>query len=228
MFVGVASVDGPRTVNVRAALGSLGWGRHTLLPWAMLCSAGVLAGVASVRLAAVPRMPYEDFTWSFAVVMAIVSTAIPCTLLVDRVEVLSSTSARDLRPLRVVGFASASVLTQWPAVLLLVGAPRVLVVAVCAQSAGLLGLSAVVGRFDTRLVVVPTAVTVALALRVHLTLRESQVLACLGRGLSNREMAGELAVTESTVKLHLSSLMKKLGVATRVQALARAHGMGLT
>lgn len=38
----------------------------------------------------------------------------------------------------------------------------------------------------------------------------------------------QLAVTESTVKLHLSSLLKKLGVATRVQALARAHAMGLT
>jgi DNA-binding NarL/FixJ family response regulator len=51
-----------------------------------------------------------------------------------------------------------------------------------------------------------------------LTRREVDVLGCLIAGKSNREIAEELTVSMSTVKAHLSSLYRKLGVSSRVQA----------
>lgn len=53
-----------------------------------------------------------------------------------------------------------------------------------------------------------------------LTPREREVMAGVVRGLLNKQVAGELGIAEITVKLHRSSLMKKLGV-TRVTDLVR-------
>ncbi len=61
----------------------------------------------------------------------------------------------------------------------------------------------------------------------RLTRREGQVLTALSRGLSNRQIGAELGIAEATVKLHLSTLMAKLGVTSRVQALVRAHQLGI-
>jgi len=52
----------------------------------------------------------------------------------------------------------------------------------------------------------------------HLTLREREVLRCVGLGMTNIEIAAELHLARSTVKSHLSSAFVKLGVSNRTQA----------
>lgn len=61
-----------------------------------------------------------------------------------------------------------------------------------------------------------------------LTPREKEILAQLAAGLSNKEIARKLDVAESTVKIHLQSILKKLGLSNRVQAAIYAVGHGMT
>lgn len=67
--------------------------------------------------------------------------------------------------------------------------------------------------------VVPNSLRTAVAKPV-LTTREKQILALVVLGFSNREIADQLFVTESTVKSHLFSAFRRLGVRTRKEATA--------
>ncbi len=60
-----------------------------------------------------------------------------------------------------------------------------------------------------------------------LTEREKEVIALLGRGASNKEIASELDLAESTVKNNLSLLFQKLGARDRTQAAVYAIARGL-
>lgn len=52
----------------------------------------------------------------------------------------------------------------------------------------------------------------------HLTERQRDVLRCLARGLTNKEVARSLSIAEPTVKIHVSALMRTLGVRNRTEA----------
>jgi DNA-binding NarL/FixJ family response regulator len=54
--------------------------------------------------------------------------------------------------------------------------------------------------------------------RLPLSVREIEVLDCVAQGLSNKEIADELFITEQTVKNHMTSVLRKLDVNDRVQA----------
>jgi DNA-binding NarL/FixJ family response regulator len=68
-----------------------------------------------------------------------------------------------------------------------------------------------------------------LASAVHietLTPREIEVLAMLAEGLGNKEIARQLAISDNTVKFHLSAIFGKLGATSRTEAvmLGMRHG----
>ncbi len=61
----------------------------------------------------------------------------------------------------------------------------------------------------------------------NLTPRENDILSQLAEGKSNREIAGQLFLSEKTVKAHLAAIFRKLGVTNRTQAAMAAVHMGV-
>jgi DNA-binding NarL/FixJ family response regulator len=87
--------------------------------------------------------------------------------------------------------------------------------------------SIVIGaRLDNMTAVPPGAAGVHPA-EIGLTDRQAQVLALMVRGLSNREIAEQLGLSEGTVKIHATAIFKALGVGSRTQALVTVSRYGV-
>jgi len=61
-----------------------------------------------------------------------------------------------------------------------------------------------------------------------LTQRQMGVLALIGQGMSNRDIAERLRISEGTVKVHVGAILKTLGVSNRTQAALLATDLGIT
>jgi DNA-binding CsgD family transcriptional regulator len=59
----------------------------------------------------------------------------------------------------------------------------------------------------------------------NLTPREAQILACVARALTNKEIAQELQISEKTIKHYMTVIMEKLQVRNRVEAVVKFTSM---
>jgi NarL family two-component system response regulator LiaR len=73
----------------------------------------------------------------------------------------------------------------------------------------------------------PFAPNTAQQQTLGITARELEILTLIARGLSNREIATQLFVSENTVKTHCARAFDKLGAARRTQAVQRGKELGL-
>lgn len=73
----------------------------------------------------------------------------------------------------------------------------------------------------------PAFCTKAVSNRHHLSEREIEIIVCLTNGESNKLIAKKLKITESTVKVHLKTILRKLGLDNRTQAAIWGVSQGL-
>jgi ATP/maltotriose-dependent transcriptional regulator MalT len=74
---------------------------------------------------------------------------------------------------------------------------------------------------------IPFAPNKAQQQTLGITARELEILTLVARGLSNREIATQLFVSENTVKTHCARAFDKLGAARRTQAVQRGKELGI-
>lgn len=75
--------------------------------------------------------------------------------------------------------------------------------------------------------IIPSAATEKFALAASISSREQEILKLLSTGLSNREIAHRCGISPSTVKTHIENIYEKLGVNSRLQAIAQAQLLDL-
>ena len=63
--------------------------------------------------------------------------------------------------------------------------------------------------------------------KVRLTFKQKQVLFHLAQGMQNKEIAAEMGLSVSTIKLHVSGILTRLNVKTRTAAVVKAQKLGL-
>lgn len=76
--------------------------------------------------------------------------------------------------------------------------------------------------------VTPTGSLAVTSSNGDLTTRQCEILELLAKGLSNKDIGLRLSIAEITVKMHVSSIFRVLGVANRTQAVLAARRLGLT
>jgi two-component system, NarL family, nitrate/nitrite response regulator NarL len=97
--------------------------------------------------------------------------------------------------------------------------PDQIVAALHAASAGLVAVPA-----ESSALVIPAAGEVEIE---SLTPRESETLEMLAEGLSNKQIAGRLGISDHTAKFHVNSILGKLHAGTRTEAVMRGIRLGL-
>lgn len=81
--------------------------------------------------------------------------------------------------------------------------------------------------FDATLLPAPTPAPATLTLVEPLSARELEALRYLAEGLSNKEIARKMAISENTVKFHINAILGKLSAQSRTEAVVRATRAGL-
>jgi DNA-binding NarL/FixJ family response regulator len=114
--------------------------------------------------------------------------------------------------------------------------PTVILGSESQRAAGLLSIDATAAQIEAAVRAVASGLTVRLASATQtigfeerlerddhplLTPRELEVLSAIGEGMSNKTIARKLGISLHTVKFHVESLFRKLGVRTRAEAVAR-------
>ncbi|MFN2270380.1 MAG: LuxR C-terminal-related transcriptional regulator [Anaerolineae bacterium] len=84
-----------------------------------------------------------------------------------------------------------------------------------------------IGRASGEQTRIPEDELMALSTAASISTREREVLQSLNAGLSNREIAAALSISECTVKTHLTNIYRKLGVNNRMRAVAQAQTLML-
>ncbi len=148
----------------------------------------------------------------------------------DRESLLHVNGSANIRAVALIDHPSAG----WTAQALRSG-----VKAILTREAGIEEILPAIFAAQSGLVLLDSAVTQNLVQRVrgpapqpetpheNLTARETEVLAMLVEGLGNKVIANRLGVSEHTIKFHISSILDKLGAATRTEAVTLGLRMGL-